>query len=67
MDTQTYIDQFKAAREDEDASAWIDELRVQLSQEQPQTVLEVCVPLFDEDLGFWQRRLGWLLTAAFAA
>lgn len=67
MDTQTYIEQFKAAREDEDQVAWIDELRVQLSQEEPQTILDVCGPLFDEDTKFWHRRLGWLLVSAFAA
>lgn len=67
MDIQTYIDQFKAAREDEDQAAWIDELRVQLSQEAPQTILDVCSPLFDEDAKFWHRRLGWLLTSAFPA
>ena len=39
MDIQTYIEQFKAAREDEDQAAWIDELRGQLSQEEPQTIL----------------------------
>lgn len=67
MDIQTYIEQFKAAREDEDQAAWIDELRGQLSQEEPQTILDVCSPLFDEDAKFWHRRLGWLLTSAFAA
>ena len=67
MDTQTYIDQFKAAREHEESMAWIDELRAQLSQEAPQKILEVCIPLFDEDAKFWHRRLGWLLVSAFAA
>lgn len=67
LDAQTYIDQFKAAREHEEAAAWIDELRTQLVQEDPQTILDVCVPLFDEDTQFWHRRLGLILTAAFVS
>jgi hypothetical protein len=67
MDTQTYIDQFKAAREDKESMAWIDELRGQLWREQPQMIVEVCIPLFNEDARFWHRRLGWLLISAFAA